>query len=204
MALQRATGPNTTGSITCFLSTKCGDLKLGLHRILTTSNLDSTIMAYELFCIIPNGKPAFVVNIDETRTVASLKVAIKAVKAPELDHIAPDNLTLYRVNLDGSDEPEYIKEAERFAESLVNLDLHPLKQFDLLDMVFPEPPNSRDRNIHIFVILPPGKPINSRAYRLALIVYHSPITPLSYNIDLNAVRILCGLQRLSHGCPQPM
>ena len=158
-------------------------------------------MAYELFCIIPNGKPAFVVNIDETRTVASLKVAIKAVKAPELDHIAPDNLTLYRVNLDGSDEPEYIKEAERFAESLVNLDLHPLKQFDLLDMVFPEPPNSRDRNIHIFVILPPGKPINSRAYRLALIVYHSPITPLSSNIDLDMVRILHGPPIPSSMCP---
>ena len=40
---------------------------------VVTSNLDSTMLQYKLFCIIPNGELAFVVNIDGTETVADLK-----------------------------------------------------------------------------------------------------------------------------------
>ena len=128
---------------------------------MVTSNLDSTIMQYKLFGVIPNGKPTFVVNIDEAETVADLKVAIKAVKAIELNHIDPDNLTLYRINLNGLEEEEYIKEAKRIAEEdLANREkLNVVKR---LNTIFGSS-GPTEGNIHILVVLPPGEPIYSRA-----------------------------------------
>ena len=126
---------------------------------VVTSNLDSTIMQYKLFCVIPNGKPAFVVNIDETETVADLKDAIKSKL--ELSLIAID-LTLYQIDLDGSDEPEYIKEAKRLAENPLNLEK--LKVVKRLNTIFGSS-GPTEENIHILVVLPPGELISSRACR---------------------------------------
>ena len=114
-------------------------------------------MPYELFCIIPDGRDAFVVDIDETRTVASLKDAIKSKLELSLN---ARNLTLYQIDLDGSDEPEYIKEAKRAAENLVNFEK--LKVVKRLNTIFGSS-GPTEGNIHILVVLPPGEPIYSRA-----------------------------------------
>jgi Crinkler effector protein N-terminal domain len=59
-------------------------------------------MPYTILCILIDGTTPFPVTIDETRSVGELK-AIKKKKEPELDAFAADALTLYKVDIDGSD-----------------------------------------------------------------------------------------------------
>ena len=117
-------------------------------------------MDYALFCVLPDGKPTFAVAIPKTQTVAKLKDAIKSKIPLSLNAIEARDLTLYEIDLDGSDT-KYIEEVKNLVRKLD--DLHQLNQLDLLDMVFPEPPNPRDQKIHILVVPPPGETINSGA-----------------------------------------
>ena len=112
-------------------------------------------MDYTLFCVLPDGKPTFPVEIPNTRTVGQLKDAIKFKIPLSLNAIEARDLTLYKIDLDGSDM-KYIEEVKNMVRKLG--DLHPLNQLDLLDMVFPEAPNPRDPKIHILVVPPPGEP----------------------------------------------
>ena len=100
-------------------------------------------------CIIPNGHPAFTVDISGTSTVHQLKSAIKDSVAPELNNIATAALKLYQINIDGSDRDEYIKEVQRLDESLESLTR--LSEPAILRDVFPSS-GPLDGRIHIFVV----------------------------------------------------
>ena len=55
-----------------------------------------------LFCLIHDDDPtqcAFPIKVSTTDTVGDLKELIKAKKAPRFNDIAPDELTLWRVNI---------------------------------------------------------------------------------------------------------
>ncbi len=105
-------------------------------------------------CIIPGGT-LFSVNIDEKILVDELK-EIKKAKAPELDTLAANALTLYQINVDGSDEREYIEQVKVLAQDLSTL--NKLKPIDSLDKVFPWGP--LERKIQILVEVPKGESIN--------------------------------------------
>jgi len=53
----------------------------------------------DVFCVIEGETKSFPVEIESTKTVGHLKKAIKADQSPDLDHINPKNLTLWRVSI---------------------------------------------------------------------------------------------------------
>ena len=117
-------------------------------------------MAYTIFCVLPNGKPTFPVKIAKTQTVGELKNAIKFKIPLSLKAIEARDLTLYEVNLDCSDNEEYIKQAKLLAENPDNLlKLDPVKK---LTAVFGSS-GPLEEKIHVLVVPPPGEPIDSRA-----------------------------------------
>jgi Crinkler effector protein N-terminal domain len=85
-------------------------------------------MPYTLLCILIGGTTPFPVTINETQSVGELK-AIKKKKEPELDAFAADALTLYKVDIDGSDNEKCIKEVQDIPQELGHLTkaekLHP-------------------------------------------------------------------------------
>jgi len=99
-------------------------------------------------CIIPDGNPAFTVDISDTKTVHQLKSAIKDWVAPDLNTIAPAALKLYQINIDASDTDEYIKEVQRLAKNLDSLTT--LSEPAILRSVFPSY-DPLDGRIHILV-----------------------------------------------------
>lgn len=74
-----------------------------------------------IFCILIGENHAFPVDIDNGLTVGHLKCKIKAEKTQALASIEADVLTLYQINVDGSDEDEYIKEVKVLAQNLRSL-----------------------------------------------------------------------------------
>jgi hypothetical protein len=110
-------------------------------------------MRYEIFCIIPGGNPAFSVKIDETETVGHLKKEIKAQNGQTLATVDAVALTLYRIEVDGSNEELYIEEVKRLAQDLSILPK--LQVVDKLAEVFASSAPNRQK-IHILVKPPKG------------------------------------------------
>jgi Crinkler effector protein N-terminal domain len=59
---------------------------------------------YELFCLIVDEDNPFSVEIKSTATVDKLKKAIKTEKQPALDHIAANELNLFKVKIPMGDK----------------------------------------------------------------------------------------------------
>ena len=78
-------------------------------------------MLCTIFCILIDENRAFPVDIDNGLTVGHLKSKIKAEKTQALASIQADVLTLYQINVDGSDEDEYITEVKVLAQNLMSL-----------------------------------------------------------------------------------
>ena len=101
-----------------------------------------------IFCVIIGQNHAFPVDIDNGYTVGHLKNKIKAMKTQALASIEADVLTLYRIDVDGTDEDEYIKDVNALAQNLSRL--RKLSALQLLTDVFgaSAPPPQR---IHVLV-----------------------------------------------------
>jgi len=76
-------------------------------------------MSYTLFCAILGQETAFLVNIDETQTVDELKKHIKA-EEPALASFATDTLTLYKVDIDISNDDTYEQVMRDISQNKVN------------------------------------------------------------------------------------
>ena len=114
-------------------------------------------MDYMIFCVLPDDKPTFAVEIPKTQTVAQLMNAIKDEKAPSLK---ARDLTLYKVDLDCSDRAEYMKQAKSLARNPGNLlALEPPKKLTTIFGLS----GPLEEKIHILVVPPPGEPTDSRA-----------------------------------------
>ena len=205
----------------CCIASRCdiGGLGIPAEWRVVTSNLVSTssiLMAY-VWCFLIADYSIFPVDYDTIQTVGHLKKAIKEEKKQTLANVEADALILYRVDFELSNDEKHLEQVKEFRPELNQH--NKLKSWHTLSQVFRELvlPES---TIHILVIPPEGESIigssacsvvmltfpycqqplyrgaptiHYRPTYLPLIVYHSPITPLSSNIDLNAVRILCGL-----------
>ncbi|RUO96813.1 hypothetical protein BC936DRAFT_141416, partial [Jimgerdemannia flammicorona] len=111
------------------------------------------------FVCLLHGDPvenAFPIDITTSKLVGHLKDKIKEKKAPYFNHIAADELTLYRVNVSVNCS-DWLKDLdlERYTESIVRK-LFPTD--DILD-VLPYPPGKRC--IHLIVVPPAIVPIVS-------------------------------------------
>jgi Crinkler effector protein N-terminal domain len=78
----------------------------------------STAMPRTIGCFVIGGITPFSVTIDETQSVDELKGAIKKKKEPELDAFAADRLTLYKVDIDGSDDDKCIEKVQVISQKL--------------------------------------------------------------------------------------
>lgn len=112
-----------------------------------------------LLCIVPGSKP-FSVNIDNDKMVDELKKKVKEAKAPQLDTFAADALTLYQINVDASDEKEYLEQVNVLAQDFSSL--NQLNQVDSLDKIFPSGP--LEKTIQILVEVPECESINLSAH----------------------------------------
>jgi hypothetical protein len=83
---------------------------------------------YTLGCFIIGGSPTpFSITIDETQSVDRLKDAIKMKKDPELNAFPADALTLYKVDIDASDDEKLIESVETISRDLTKAEkLRPL------------------------------------------------------------------------------
>ena len=109
-------------------------------------------MEYTIFWVLPNGKPAVSIEFPKTKMVGVLMTHIRK-RTPELRGFAARDLTLYRVDLDRSNDG-YIEQAQRLAQNPANLEQ--LNTLSLLEMVFTEAPDPRHQKVHILV-LPPAR-----------------------------------------------
>ena len=121
-------------------------------------------MDYTIFCVLPDDKPAFPVEIQSTQTVGALRGAIKLEMARTLhtcDPVDARDLRLYHINVkfDESSKEEHLEEVRKIFLDLSNRE--PLREWHGLSKIndgFPE------GVLHILVVPPPGESIYSRAY----------------------------------------
>ena len=91
--------------------------------------------------------------------VEQLKDAIEFEIRLSLKMFEARDLTLYKIDLDGSDEAECMKQAKYLAKNPDSL-LKPEPPKRLTTVFGPSGPI--EEKIHILVVPPPGEPINSR------------------------------------------
>lgn len=136
---------------------------------------------YKINCIIPDGGAAFSVKVSKNKdtSVDDLKKRIKSEKSPELNAFAADRLTLYKINVDGSDMDKAKEEVKALAQNPSTLnELNPLLP---LSEVFPSP-SSASMRIGILVEVPESESIGSRVcgvhvLRVAESAAAAPMTP---------------------------
>jgi len=121
-------------------------------------------MSYTIWCFLPGCRSAFPVDIEETRTVAHLKDAIKAKLTNTLATVDSHALSLYHINVEESDDDERvaIEEVNRLAQDLSSLKR--LHSVDSLEDVF-ESSAPPPETINILVLAPGGEPIGPRMWR---------------------------------------
>ena len=117
-------------------------------------------MPYKLFCVMSGDSSPFSAEIDETHTVDDLKWKIKTKKA-KLDSVAADALTLYKINIDISDDDNYTRIMNLISKGDYDFankqKLNPSRKISKLFG------GDSDETIDVLVELPPGEPMDSRA-----------------------------------------
>lgn len=110
-------------------------------------------VSLNLFCIVyPDDNPTdhvLEVSIDNTKSVAALKEAIKHMEAPELDRAS--RLALYKVSLPIDDNL-----AHKLDTFLDGPDVKKIKGFERLSKVFSEGIN--EEHLHIVALMPGTSP----------------------------------------------
>jgi hypothetical protein len=115
-------------------------------RNTMTSNL------LTLFCLVDGDSSPFPVEIEPTKTVGSLKDAIKAKKTPRFDDVAADELNLWSVSIPVSDDDDD-DEISVYINNIPKDDKKKLKATrELLGVFGNEAPKNM---IHIIVQRPP-------------------------------------------------
>jgi Crinkler effector protein N-terminal domain len=115
-------------------------------------------MPYTILCIITGETTPFSVTIDETQSVGELKDAIKKETEPELNAFDAHTLTLYRIDVNGSNN-ESTRELQKISQDpSKNEELDPL---DKLRDVF-KPTGPTHQMIQILVQPPGGESIDPR------------------------------------------
>ena len=158
---------------------------------------------YTIFCLLKSETVPFSVEINEMKSVDGLKKSIRE-EMSAVD-VEARKLELYHVNIkfDESHEERHIAQANEVLQGSTRQSLRPWLMLSKIAEGFPE------GELHILIQLPPGESIHSRACGTVAEMYppnpqfHSmssladhplppSLTPLSSNIDVDAVRMLRG------------
>jgi len=116
---------------------------------------------YNLSCFLIGGDRYFKVEIDPAKEVANLKSAIKAQKPLALKDIEADQLTLYKIDVDATDQNTYITIVQDISQDLSNTEkATELNDAHDLSEVF-ETMHLPKRRIHILVICARTYPVAS-------------------------------------------
>jgi len=111
-------------------------------------------MLYTIWCIIVGETTPFLVEIDETESVDQLKKDIKQTAEPRFAAFAAVQLTLYKIDVDPTDENTYIPIVQDISQDLSNTDkATELDAVDELSEDFGTTHPSKER-IHILVVPP--------------------------------------------------
>jgi hypothetical protein len=118
------------------------------------TNLGLCQMSSRIWCILHGEVNSLSVPFVGTQTVDQLKEAIKTAKRPRLDHIAANELNLYKINiaeLDGK------RRDERIEEELKKDDFHPLHETEELSETYGQGLPHGNGMVHILVMPPRGE-----------------------------------------------
>ena len=110
-------------------------------------------MSYTILCFLVGGRATFAVDIEQTKLVGHLKEEIKKKIPNQLNHIDPEHLTLYQVEVDASHKPTYLRQLDEKTKTLDPLS--ELNDAEKLSSVFPEGP--LEMKIQILVQPPEGE-----------------------------------------------
>jgi len=131
----------------------------------------------------------FSVEVDETHIVYDLKKRIKTEMAPTLDTVDADALTLYKINIDISDDEVYTTVMNEISRGIYGFDdkrkLIPSRKVSKLFE------GDSGETIEVLVELPPGEPIDSRAC--------GNVVPMAHIPQLDAPFHACCSQEVSSG-----
>jgi len=127
-------------------------------------------MSYTFLCFLIGGRATFPVDIEQTKLVGHLKEEIKKKIPNQLNHIDPEHLTLYQVEVDASHKPTYLRQLDEISKTLDPLsELNDAKK---LSAVFPEGP--LEMKIQILVQPPEGESIYCGGVILMADVVNTP------------------------------
>ena len=134
----------------------------------------SCSMQYTLNCLVLGGVTPFEVEIDGSRTVHQLKREIKNRKENDLNGIDAVRLTLYKVDIDISDEDKL--KSMKHDVSKPGYVFNPKIELGETFKVsrYFEQISEENPHLHILVELPRGKSIDPRAWVPSLRICSSP------------------------------
>jgi len=110
-------------------------------------------MSYTFLCFLVGGRTTFAVDIEQTKLVSHLKQEIKKIEHTRLDQVAAPDLTLYKVEVDASHKPTYLRQLDEKSKTLDPLS--ELNDPQKLSDVFPQGP--LEMKIQILVQPPEGE-----------------------------------------------
>jgi Crinkler effector protein N-terminal domain len=113
-----------------------------------------------LFCIVSDGTTPFPVAIDETQSVGELKKAIKKETKPGLDAFAPHELTLYKINVDISNDDTWDKTIHDISRGDYKFSEKKKLNPTFKVSEYPGGTGFPEKTIHILVDFPSGEPID--------------------------------------------
>jgi len=75
-------------------------------------------MSYTFLCFLIGDRATFPVDIEQTKLVGHLKKEIKKEIPNTLNHIDAKDLTLYKVEVDASHKPTYLRQLDEKSKTL--------------------------------------------------------------------------------------
>ena len=119
---------------------------------------------YTLNCLVPGAKDTFSVKIKKDQSVDDLKKVIKKKNEPRFNHFDADELTLHQINVDVSNESEYVNIMLEVSQPgyvfIPKKKLHPMQE---ISEHFEDSDPPKRKTIHILVEPPQSKSIDPRA-----------------------------------------
>ena len=114
------------------------------------------MLQYSIFCILADSRSLILIDIENTKTVAELKDAIKVNAQHELRDYDAHQLKLYKIDVpfDESDKQEHFNTVQNVSQDLTNYKLlHPWVKLSTIEHGF------GDGLLHILIELPAGESI---------------------------------------------
>ncbi|KAF5376092.1 hypothetical protein D9615_007752 [Tricholomella constricta] len=142
-----------------------------IQTMITSSSIDSNSNPsddeFRLFCLIPGRSNVFSVKIGKSETVDELKAKIKEKKKPELDYLAADTLSIWKLSppIPSAEIGAMLGNVGSPKEIQGCTELNP---FDKISRLFELPP---PKHLHIIVGVPSTRQYSHHLHIAGLLIY---------------------------------